>query len=461
MTFVTSQGSREFSQGLTQGAYQEDSTFNETFGASVGLIFDEGLSISSSLNRESYVQRSDIVKQTASEGQIDLTKYQKNSGAFDYDAFSADNPDSNVRTDRQLYEERNEYLRKKREYGQGVIDRGSGLASITGNLAGYLLDPVNIVTLPLGGASASVKGLGALATAANVGKNEALIALASELAIQPLVYSHKQDINSPYSINDSLEAIGTAALGGFLIGGITGGISGYFGKVKSDLDGKLTDSDSIDALNNIARLKDDLDYLKAERPVDLEASSKAVITGRIDELTEIKFGRISDNERVALSKKLSDSGASRKTINETKAILDADDLARKAESEINDINKGKYTDELELSIGRAKAELEIESDKYLIQRSEQVREEFNSRSSEVEVIQGKPRVKSQTATQRQREVLSRRGLESNYDADIEAYNALDNPKIVVDDQITDAGEFFKDIDNDIAGLDEVLRCAIG
>ena len=52
--------------------------------------------------------------------------------------------------------------------------------------------------------------------------------LRSELAIQPLVYNHKHDINSPYEVQDAINVIGITAVTAGILGGAIGGVSGYF-----------------------------------------------------------------------------------------------------------------------------------------------------------------------------------------------------------------------------------------
>jgi len=52
-------------------------------------------------------------------------------------------------------------------------------------------------------------------------------------------------------------------------------------------------------------------------------------------------------------------------------------------------------------------------------------------------------------------------LTQDYDADIEAFKSLDNPRIIQDDQVVDANDFMKSIDDEINGIDDVLRCVIG
>ena len=65
-----------------------------------------------------------------------------------------------------------------------------------------------------------------------------------------------------------------------------------------------------------------------------------------------------------------------------------------------------------------------------------------------------------SVTQRERAVIERNGLTKDYDADIEAFNALENKRIVQDDQVVDADAFMKSINDEMKGIEEVLTCAI-
>ena len=66
-----------------------------------------------------------------------------------------------------------------------------------------------------------------------------------------------------------------------------------------------------------------------------------------------------------------------------------------------------------------------------------------------------------TIHQRERSALEKLGIEKDYDADIEAYKALENPRIIQSDEFVDANDFMKGIDDEISGMDDILRCAIG
>ena len=208
-------------------------TFTETLAASFAFVQDEELSISSSFYNEGYYNRRRDLKTLSNEG-FDVDKYIDNAGIIDYDRISKVT-EGQIKTDLQLYQERNEILRKRREENQDVIARGSGLAQFFGMTAGYMTDPINIATLPIGGIATAGKGMSVLAQALKSARNTAAVAVASEAAIQPLVYKHKQDIDSPYDSDDALRAIAFAAGGSAILGGALGGISGYIRKLTEDV----------------------------------------------------------------------------------------------------------------------------------------------------------------------------------------------------------------------------------
>lgn len=207
-------------------------TFADTVSASFSFVRDEELSISSSFYNEGYYNRRRDLKNLSDEG-FDVDKYIDSAGIIDYDRISTAT-EGRVKTDLQLYQERNDILRKRREENQDVMARGSGLAQFFGMTAGYMTDPINIATLPIGTIATAGKGMSVLSQALMSARNTAAVAVASEAAIQPLVYKHKQDIDSPYDMDDSIKAIAYAAGGSALLGGALGGISGYLRKLTED-----------------------------------------------------------------------------------------------------------------------------------------------------------------------------------------------------------------------------------
>ena len=216
---------------------QLDPTFGEVFSAQVGLIFDEELSISRYLNQEMFKERQNNVRTLIDEGVVDPARYEYNDGTFDYNKLSLDLDGTEyggmVKPDSILREERNEMLARRREYAEAVIGQGSGLAQFLGAATGYMLDPINIATMPLGTVAAAAKGLTAYNLALSAAGRTAAITTGSEAAIQlGFVYDYKQEIDSPYSMENAYSAILAAGIGGAAIGAVQGGLVGAFRAAK-------------------------------------------------------------------------------------------------------------------------------------------------------------------------------------------------------------------------------------
>ena len=227
MPFVSKNDAKDFETNMQDFQEVPEASFGETFAAAVGGVFDEELSISRELNREGWAMRRAQVEGMIASEKINRQDYLNKIGVFDYNRLSADFPE--VMSDDQLTQERNEMLAKRREYREDVFERGSGMAQFLGAANGYMLDPISIVTMPIAGVNTTAKGLQAVgAMALKAGAVEAGV----ETAIQPLVYEHKHDIESPYSWQDALANIATAAAGGAIIGAGAQGIKEFIGAAK-------------------------------------------------------------------------------------------------------------------------------------------------------------------------------------------------------------------------------------
>lgn len=207
--------------------YSPGPTFGETMGAAFRFTRDEDLSVSSQMNNEGYAIRRDKMRQLKEEG-FDVTPYIDDTGAVNYDHLSE--MTGLVKSDLQIFEERNELLAKRRNESQDVMARGNGFAQFLGMTSGYMTDPINIATLPFGGVGTAAKGMSVLARGLIGARNASAVAIASETAIQPLVYKHKHDIGSPYEVGDAIQAIAFTAIGAGVLGGAASGISGYLAK---------------------------------------------------------------------------------------------------------------------------------------------------------------------------------------------------------------------------------------
>ena len=229
---------RVYSTPVTPYEDPLDPTFGEAVSAAFGSVVDEGLTISRFLNQGFRNERLKRTQNLIRQGVINRETYQDQSGLFDFNRLHRDlrgtDYDGLIDADYQVREKRNEMLRKRREGRDAILAEGSGMAQFIGMGGAYMFaEPVSLLTLPIGTVAAAHRGLTATALSLNAAKNTAALNAASELAIQPFVYAHKEDIESPYSFQDAVAAVGFAAAGGAALGAVAGGITGYFRKVKA------------------------------------------------------------------------------------------------------------------------------------------------------------------------------------------------------------------------------------
>jgi len=266
MPFIDQTDRRSVMQNAVPATNEKAPDFGETFAASLGNTIDENLSISGTLNREGWENRQRLIKEKIDTDQLDRSKYLDARGRFDYNRASMDLNDPSIKTDEQLTIERNEMLANRRAYSEDVLARGNGIAQFLGMANAYMLDPISIATMPIALPGNAAKSLSIAGRALLTARNVAGIEAATELAIQPLVYTHKQDIESPYTGRDAIESIGMAALGGAALGGVVGGVSGYLKRVIGEVEAKgVIDSDGEYALESIARMTDSIEYGRAQR----------------------------------------------------------------------------------------------------------------------------------------------------------------------------------------------------
>jgi hypothetical protein len=200
-------------------------TFGETFRASRDYAVDEMLSISYAFNNQAFFDRQAKIREMRNAG-FNFDPYTNEKGQLDYDRVAKDT--GLIRTSGELRTEKNEMLAERRAYAQDVMDRGPGLATFAGMGTAFMFgDPINVSTLPIGFGTAA-KGLSVLGHTLRGARNTAALGVATELAIQPLVYNHKHDINSPYEVQDAINTIAIVGLTAGVLGGAIGGISGYF-----------------------------------------------------------------------------------------------------------------------------------------------------------------------------------------------------------------------------------------
>lgn len=325
MSFISSKDNKEMLDQLMSFAepMEPESTFTEMYKASTRLFINENLSYSAFLNDQNYEDRNQKVRDLVENNTIDKSQYQNYMGEFDYDRIAADTGE--IKTNLELFIERNESLKIAREETQRIMEAGSGAsklaASILGPMSASFLEPAVLATIPYSVSGTTLKGLGTLASALKVAKTEAALAAGAETFIQPLVFAHKHTINSPYEVEDAFSAIGTVAIGAGILGGGVGGLSGYLKNVrekttpiiKESQGGKIKDQsvpydESIDvdasvaqavntpedeALEILARVENELNSKKTARPNDiLTAEYSKYKQGEYDTLIETKEATI-------------------------------------------------------------------------------------------------------------------------------------------------------------------------
>ena len=73
----------------------------------------------------------------------------------------------------------------------------------------------------------------------------------------------------------------------------------------------------------------------------------------------------------------------------------------------------------------------------------------------------RPKASQASVSQRESFILDKEGLADDFNADMQKFNEIDNPRIIQDDELVDAGDFMKSIDDELEGIDSVLTCAYG
>lgn len=301
MPFISESGRRGLEERvadvpLFSPEVQLDPTFGETFSAAVGLTIDENLSISRLLNQEMFNERNNNTRMLIDEGVVDPKRYEYNDGTFDYNRLSMDLDGTEyggmVKPDSILRQERNEMLANRREYAEAVLGQGSGMAQFLGSATAYMLDPINIATMPIATVAVAAKGLTAYNLALNAAGRTAAITAGSEAAIQlGFVYQYKQEIESPYSTENALAAIAAAGVGGAAIGAIQGGIVGAFRAAKDRTAQQLDLAPLPDVIRTTDGKVDPLSLINEDGKVDRALAKKV-----IDAEKKSKNGVISDQE---------------------------------------------------------------------------------------------------------------------------------------------------------------------
>jgi len=518
----------------------EPASAGEVYAAAFQYAVDEDLSISGVLNRQGWRQRSEAVQSLIDDGEIDRDKYSNPRGRLDYNRLARDF--DSVKSDDTLREERKEFLRQRREQNQNVMERGSGMMQFLGMGSAFILDPVNLFTLPFSSTVGAARSLSWVGRGLLTARREAALSTAAELAIQPLVYQHKSDIDSPYSWRDAVSNIALAATGSAGLGFTAGGIAGYLKGVRSKAE-PFVDPEANEA--QYRSLDETTDYLDKTRPesasrvLDEEygrflrneyasvGEAKAAARSRLEsdlvraESDQVTVARMIADEGGLNEKAFQDAGLDVKAIKATpelreqlpkgkplfrrKAGLNPEQLAArlietkmmpagatnessaiefvqsalkapnaqanaqaaaKAEDIQNALARLDTEDEQELtSVFQQAQKAEIDGDEARLTELEENRLQMNrpSKNQNTYFTSTPKATAAQTLHERERALLEEMGLADEYDQAFEEYARAENKQLwdSQSERLIDPDDAIEEIDEQIEGINEVLRCTIG
>ena len=495
MPFVSKTDQRARLQALSPVDYRPAAEFSETFNASIGLVIDEGLSISGMMGREGLQARNAEINRLIKSGSEDAAPFTDARGRFSYRDFAKIRKIPGIKTDDELTSERNKVLAERRAYANDVIERGSGMAQFLGSATGYMLDPINIASMGLSGAVAGAKSLSVMGRALMTARNTAAIGAVSELAIQPLVYIHKQDIESPYAASDAISAIASTALAAGLLGGVAGGISGYLKSARKAVEVSADVTPEVESgLESITRMQRLLEsapkvdtegvekQFLLEIRADLIATAGAKLTGgerksllsdvlqlqqRINKISEIPEPIVKAKGVPARKAKAESIAAGRAAAQVERAgleeqllvatrKLDNDKLSSSAEADLSRLDQGILSDTNTRRLETIKQELMVENEARYLEEIETRRIESNQPSHKVEdyIEPERPKALSAKVTPRERELLQNSERLEDHNRDMAAYANLS------DVQKAEVLQAMSKFDDELEGLESVLVCSI-
>ena len=293
MPFVDDRQIRARAQ-LPGAEYHTETPWWDGYAASLGMVIDEEMSISSGLNREGWRNRHQKIRDL----DIDLRPYTDRRGRVDYDTLASE---YDLKTDAQLEAERAQMLATRREYAQEVLENAPASAQFLGAMNGYLLDPISIATMPMAYTVKGAQGLSVLSRIGRTAAKAAAIEGATEAAIQGLVFDYKKSIDSPYSAEDAVTAIATAAAGASILGGATEGISGYLKSIRQSVDPETLSRGELKAYESVQRMEDALEGARLDP--DRKAAIDAKLAKLFDDMdADLDYGDLSDEMLEVLEK---------------------------------------------------------------------------------------------------------------------------------------------------------------
>jgi hypothetical protein len=195
-------------------------------------------------------------------------------------------PESNIRNRDEIDTDIAAQAKVMRDKFEKTYSYADPYAAFFGTLGGAavasMADPINIMTLPLGGgkvAGASfIKGMG-IVVARGFG-----IGVVTETALQPFVYDYKKEIESPYDLQDALFNMAAAGVGNGLLNGVGHSIARGFDKIvgKQELPDTHETRKLRKDIQALLELQNFADETGAKTVGELEIHLKALNTAMAD-----------------------------------------------------------------------------------------------------------------------------------------------------------------------------------
>jgi len=147
------------------------------------------------------------------------------------------------------------------------MERSAGSAQFLG--AGLVLatDPLTLPSYALSLPYGASKSLSVLGRALYTARAEAAIGFVTEAAIQPIVFAHKNEIDSPYAIEDAITNIGIATVFSGGLGFVAGGVAGFVKNARDKSREGLIQSDAPDEIDTqiVQEFRSTAEQLRAAR----------------------------------------------------------------------------------------------------------------------------------------------------------------------------------------------------
>ena len=105
----------------------------------------------------------------------------------------------------------------------------------------------------------------------------------------------------------------------------------------------------------------------------------------------------------------------------------------------------------------------INADAAILRENELFRQQMDDYTVTQDMFVGppKPPAPRAKATNLERNALDADGIGKNFDEDMANYNNLDTKYAIVDGKLVDGEQVIKELDDDLDGLESIMRCSVG